>query len=257
MSWSAPLAQRRDLLRELVTRDMKLRYKRSVLGMLWSLLNPLAQLLVFTFLFRRVVPLDIPNYPSYVFSGLIVWSWFQSSLLAAAGSISGNRELLRRPGFPVAILPVVAVTTSLIHLLLAFPVLLCFLALDRNLPGASFLAVPLLILVQYGFTLGFAYVVSALQVVFGDTQHLLGVGLLALFYLTPIFYQATDVPARYVDIYRLNPMVHFVRAFRGLMLIDRLPGEVSLVVLSALSVVCLLGGYFVFNRISRRFVEEV
>lgn len=253
----AAAAQRRDLLRELVARDMKLRYKRSVLGVLWSLLNPLAQLLVFTFLFRRVVPLNIPDYPSYVFSGLIVWSWFQSSLLAAASSLTGNRELVRRPGFPAAILPMATITTALIHFLLAFPILLCFLAFDRNLPGAALLAIPLLILIQYALSLGLAYIISALQVVFGDTQHLLGVGLLALFYLTPIFYQATDVPDQYRSLYRLNPMVHVVSSFRDVMLRNTLPSTSVVLILGALSLSCLLGGYVLFTRMGNRFIEEV
>jgi len=101
-----------DLLRALVVRDMKLRYKRSILGVAWSLLNPLIQMLVFVLLFRRVLQLDIPNYPSFVFTGVLAWSWFQSALSLAAGAITGNRELIRRPGFPAAILPVVTMTAK-------------------------------------------------------------------------------------------------------------------------------------------------
>lgn len=262
MSYRTPFStavaiQRRDLLLELVSRDMKLRYKRSVLGMLWSLLNPLAQLLVFVFLFRRVMPLDIPDYPTYVFAGLIVWSWFQSSLVAAAASIVGNRELLRRPGFPTAILPVVVVTTSLVHFLLAFPILLLFLVTDRNVPALSLVALPVLIAVQFTLTLGLSYVVAALQVVFGDTQHLLGVGLLVLFYLTPVFYRAADVPEQYRPIYRLNPIAPFVMAFRDIMLFDRMPGLAELLIVTAISGGCLWGGYLLFSLTSSRFVEEL
>ena len=126
------LAYLRDLLREMVIRDMKLRYKRSVLGILWSLLNPLIQMLVFTFLSRGVLSLDIPNYPSFVFTGVLAWNWFQRALSLTAGAITGNRELIRRPGFPTAILPVATVATHLIHFLLALPILLLFLAFGGN-----------------------------------------------------------------------------------------------------------------------------
>src|SRR5436190_23207694 len=111
------LVYRRDLLRELVGRDLKLRYKRSMLGMAWALINPLMQLVVFTFLFRKVVRLDIPHYSSYVFSGVLAWNWFQTSLYMGAGAIVDNRELIRRPRFPAAVLPAVTISTNLIHYL--------------------------------------------------------------------------------------------------------------------------------------------
>ena len=120
----------RDLLRELVGRDMKLRYKRSVLGIAWTLLNPLTQLLVFLFVFNLLLPLNIPHYSSFLFAGILVWNWFQGSLNQSTGAIVDNRELLRRPGFSAAILPIVTVTSHLIHFLLALPVLLLFLMLE-------------------------------------------------------------------------------------------------------------------------------
>src|SRR5215475_3862893 len=97
-------ALRRDLLHELVVRDMKLRYKRSVLGIGWSLLNPLAQLLVYRFIFEDVLPVNVPNYTSYLFCGVLVWTWFQMSLVFATSSVVDNRDLIKRPGFPVAVL---------------------------------------------------------------------------------------------------------------------------------------------------------
>jgi lipopolysaccharide transport system permease protein len=119
----------RDLVRELVARDMKVRYKGSALGIVWSLANPLMQLVVFHFIFRLVLQLNIPRYSSFAFSGMLAWSWFQASLLDASGSMLNNRELIKRPGFPVAILPVVAVTTHLIYFLLTLPILMLFLSL--------------------------------------------------------------------------------------------------------------------------------
>ena len=139
----------RDLLYELVGRDMKLRYKRSMLGIVWSLLNPLAQLLVFMFVFRLVLPLDIPNYPLFVFTGLLVWTWFQSALLQATDSIVANPDLIRRPGFPMPVLPIVTITTHLIHFLLALPILLIFI-LWRGIPMTNALYFfPLLIILQF------------------------------------------------------------------------------------------------------------
>src|SRR5438270_4067970 len=120
----------RDLLRELVARYMKLRYKQSVLGIVWSLLNPLLQLLILYFVFGVLLSLKIPHYASFLFTGVLVWNWFSSSLLFATGAIVDNRELIKRPGFPIAILPTVTVTSHLIHFLIAIPALLICVALN-------------------------------------------------------------------------------------------------------------------------------
>jgi lipopolysaccharide transport system permease protein len=246
-----------DLLRELVVRDMKLRYKRSVLGIVWSLLNPLFQMLVFIFLSRRVLSLDIPNYPSFVFTGVLAWSWFQSALLLTTGAITCDRELIKRPGFPAAILPVVTVTTNLIHFLLALPVLLLFLVLGGGRLTGAILTLPLVILLQFLLLLGLGYLAAAVQVTFRDTQHLLGVFLMLLFYLTPVFYDASMVPARYQTFYRLNPMLHLITAYRAILIQGNLPDLRVLLALGVLVGVLLWLGHTVFTRASYRFVEEL
>src|SRR5215510_1436091 len=106
-SLSFRFTHRRDLFRELVIRDMKLRYKRSILGLGWSLLNPLAQLLVYRFIFEQVLPANVPNFTSFLFSGVLVWNWFHMSMVVATTTVVDNRELIKRPGFPIAILPAV------------------------------------------------------------------------------------------------------------------------------------------------------
>lgn len=246
----------RDLLRELVLRDLKLRYKRSALGIGWSLLNPLAQVLVFTFLFRVVVPLGIPDYHLFVFTGVLAWSWFQQSVVAATGAITDNRELIRQPGFPAAVLPAVTVASNLIHFLLALPILLAFLIADGRLPG-SMIVLPLVIGLQFLLTLGVAYFVATFQVRFRDTQHLLNVVLLLLFYLTPVFYSPTAVPEPVRRFYGLNPLVHIIDAYRATLLRGELPDAVVLLVLTVLAGGLLWLGYSTFMRASYRFVEEL
>ena len=163
-----PLAHRvryiRDLLLVLVSRDMKLRYKRSVLGSLWTLLNPLGQLLILSFLFRSVLQLAVPRYTSFLFCGLLVWTWFQAALSQATGSMIESSELLRRPGFPVSMLPIVTVTSHLIHFLLALPVLWLFLVLDGSHITSAVLALPLVIALQFMWTLSLAYLTAACHV---------------------------------------------------------------------------------------------
>lgn len=246
-----------DLLHELVSREMKLRYKRSVLGMAWSLLNPLAQLLVFNFVFQNVLPLNIPNYTLFLFSGVLAWTWLQTSLSAATGAIVDNRELIRRPGFPIALLPAVTVTTNLLHFLLGMPILLLFVLVSGTPMTSALLALPTVIVTQFLFTLGIAYFLATLHVTFRDTQYLVGILLLLGFYLTPIFYSVQTLPAHYQAFYQLNPMVHLLNGYRTILIEGRLPDLPPLVMLGGLSLVLLMIGYRVFMQASYRFVEEL
>lgn len=247
----------RDLLRELVGRELKLRYKRSVLGMVWSLLVPLAQLMVFVFLSRSVLKLDIPNYPLFVLVGLLGWTWFQSSLLIGTTVITDNRSLIRRPGFPAAILPAVTVVTSLIHYLLALPVLFIFALFSGVQPGPALLAFPVIIAVQFLFTLGLTYLLASLHVTFRDLQHLLGIVLTLLFYLTPVFYSAQNVPPQFHALFSANPVAHLLEAARRVLLDGQWPDWSGLLLLGAGSLALLWGSLAMFARSSTRFTEEL
>jgi homopolymeric O-antigen transport system permease protein len=247
----------RDLIRELVARDMKVRYKGSALGIVWSLANPLMQLVVFHFIFRLVLQLNIPRYSSFAFSGMLAWSWFQASLLDASGSMLSNRELVKRPGFPVAILPVVAVTTHLIYFLLTLPILMLFLIIGGSGVKPMTLALPLIMAVQFVLTLGLGYLAAIANVMFRDAHYLLGVSLQLLFFLTPVFYDASAVPQRYQTLYQLNPMVHLVAAYRGVLIEGRFPVGSAMLALSGLAVGLLYVGLRTFMRASYRYAEEV
>lgn len=246
-----------DLLRSLVDRDMKLMYKRSALGVAWTLINPLLQLAVFVFVFQVILKVDIPQYSSYVFSGLLIWTWFQNSLFQATGVIVNSRALIRQPGFPIAILPAVVVTTGLIHFLLALPILVIFLLVDGVQLTPLVLILPLLNMIQFALTVSLAYFLAALNVTFRDTQHTLGVVLQLLFYLTPIFYELSNIPNEYWYAYGLNPMVHIVTCYRQILIWGAQPDWIALAIITGCTAVALPIGYQVFKRQSLRFVEEV
>jgi lipopolysaccharide transport system permease protein len=246
-----------DLLRELVARDMKLLYKRSVLGIAWTLINPLLQLAVFSFVFQLVLSANIPNYSSFAFCGLLVWTWFQNSLFQATGAIIANRPLIRQPGFPIAILPIVIVITGLIHFLLALPLLIIFLAVDGVELKPVLLVLPILMALQFALTVSLAYLLAALNVTFRDTQHTLGVLLQLFFYLTPIFYDITNVPKDYQSLYYLNPMVHLVTAYRTVLMQGAQPNWLPLMLIGLITTLALPVGYRIFSSSSDRFVEEL
>jgi len=246
-----------DLLRILISRDLKVRYKRSRLGFAWSLMNPLAQLLIFTFLFRMVLPLNIPHYPSYVFIGVLAYSWFSGTLISAGGSIVNNPELVRRPGFPIAMLPVLTVASNGIHFLLALPVLLAFAAIDGVPLGTCLILLPGLIALQFFLLLSLSYLISAANVHFRDVEHLVGIGVMLGFYLTPVFYSADALPATYRVIYELNPMASLLGAYRAVIVEDQLPNLTSLVYLSVISLLLFVAGGVLYRRTSATFVEQI
>lgn len=246
-----------ELLRTLVDRDLKLMYKRSALGVVWTLINPLLQLLVFVFVFQVIIKIDIPQYASYVFAGLLVWNWFQTSLVEATGIIVNSRALIRQPGFPTAILPVVIVTTGLIHFVLALPVLLIFLIIDGVKLTPLILVLPLLQVLQFALTVTFSYLLAALNVTFRDTQHTLGVLLQFLFYLTPVFYELKSIPGQYWHIYSLNPLVHIITCYRQILIWGVQPDWLAIAIIAGITLVLLPISYRLFKHQSLRFVEEI
>lgn len=246
-----------DLVSILVSRELKLLYKRSMLGIAWTLINPLLQLAVFSFVFQAILQVNVPHYGSYAFSGLLVWTWTQSSLIQATGLITNNRPLIRQPSFPVAILPLVTITTGLIHFLLAFPVLLFFLLVDGVTLTAAIALLPLLLTVQFALTASLAYPLAALNVTFRDTQHTVGVLLQLMSYLLPIFYAITQVPQRLQLIYTYNPFVSLLDAYRKVLLEGQTPNWTALLGLVLIALLLLPVGYRIFRRQSDHFVEEV
>ena len=255
--WRRTMVYQRDLLRELVLREMRMQYKHSFMGFTWSLLNPLMHLLVFYFIFRVVLTLDMQRFSSHVFIGLLVWNWLQGGLTQAANAITGNRELVRRPGFNLAILPMVTNITHMMDFVFSLPVLLVILLIENAHFGPRLLVLPVLMGLQFLLILGFSYLVASTNVLFCDTQHLLSVILRLFFFLTPIFYEASMLPERFRTLYRVNPMVALVEAYRAVLMGDRLLDWGSLVWPAVLAILICVFGYALFRRVNYRFVEEL
>ncbi len=247
----------RDVLRELIVRDMKLRYRGSFFGMAWTLLNPIAELTVLYFIFGAVLPLNVPNYAAFLFTGLLVNTWFQSSLGFATVSVVNSRDLIRRPDVPLAVLPVVSVASTLLHLVLSLPVLFALLVFTGVPVTGTVAVLPLLIGVQFLFILGLSYPLAALHVWFRDTQYFLRVALQLLFFLTPVFYETKTIPEQYRGLYRLNPMVDIIDGYRDVLVRGTLPPLHTWLVLLAGSLALLLIGWTGFTRASRNFVDEL
>ena len=246
-----------DLIYELVLREIRIRYQRSVLGIGWSLLNPLLQLLVFSFVFGWIVPVRVPNFVVFLFIGILVWNWFQGCVHAGSSVITDNPMLIRQPGFPTMILPVVTVTSQMVNLLLALPILFGVLLWSGVSLSAWSLLLPLIIGLQFLVTLALVYVTAALQVSFRDTQYLLSIALLLGFYLSPVFYDVKSVPPAFATLYRLNPLVSLLDAYRAILLRGEAPDFAALGVITVVASALLVAAYRFFGRASHRFVEEL
>jgi lipopolysaccharide transport system permease protein len=236
------IASRLDLMSHLVRRDFTSHYRDCTLGVLWSLMHPLAQLLVLVFLFQRVIPLDIEAYPAFVFSALLPWSWFSTSVGSAGGLFVGSRDLVRQPSLALATLVVVNTLSNLLSFLASLPILLAFLAWYGQEPGASLLFLPVLMAIQGALIVGLGLAVATLNVFYRDVQHIVTVVLSLLFYMTPVFYRSRDVPERFRWIFGLNPMAALIEGYRDVFLRGTTPMAEGLLMAAAISAgVCAIG----------------
>lgn len=268
------LIKYRYLLYNLIIRDLKVRYKNSLLGVLWSLLNPLLMMLVFTLVFTAMWPADIPQYPVFVLVGLLPWNFFTGALMGGTVSISGNGALIKKVYFPREMLPLSAVLSGLVNFLIAFLVLLAFLfAYDLGLSRHA-LWVPVILATQVIFTAGLVLFLSALHVFYRDVVMMLDAVILAWFFLTPILYPLEWLNERGLILGQiepavvmrwLNPMASIVDAYRtvlwgtmsaagsGPASMD--PGFFIRTLLT--SILILIVGYLFFNRAQYLFGEKL
>ena len=252
-----PMNHVREVIAVLVGREFKGRYKNTSVGMAWSIINPLLYLLVFYFVFKLVLDLGIPRYASFALIGVLAWMWFQNSLFEAVTSITSNPSMVGQPGFPVASLPVVSVAVNLINFVIAFPLLLVVLIVERSPLGLPLLALPAIIVAQFALTASVAFFVAALNVHFRDVQLILAVVLQLGYFLTPVFYAMSFVPAEYRTVFDLNPMMHIIQSYRAVLLEGTWPDFSALGWIAAGSLVFAYASFRYFEHARYRFLEQL
>src|SRR3954467_9207703 len=265
----ARLVRYRGLIQSLVTRELKARYRGSVLGFFWSFINPLLLLLVYSFVFTFVMPASkdprITPYALFMFCGILPWTWFASSLNESAGVLISGGNLIKKVLFPAEILPIVSVLANMIHFFFGLPILAGFLLYYHRPLNASELALfPLVVFVQLILTLGFALILSALTVHFRDIRDILSNLLTFWFFATPIIYpyfifeDPAKPPMWQAKLLKLNPFTHLAISYQEILFFDGPVGHLRwLLLLGAISIVWFLFGYFVFDRLRDTFAEEV
>lgn len=270
----------RELLLSMVERELRIRYKNSIIGFFWSLLNPLVTVLVMTFVFRSFIGIDIPNFGAYVFAAYVPFMFVQMTILDSAQSVLSALPLVRKIYFPREILPLASILGNFIHFVLAIVVLLLVMVAvwigdPRAFPlGPTVVLLPFLFVITLAFTTGVALIVSALNTFYEDVKYVVSVLLYLLFFATPVMYFSEQVQHAYREqpwlyiLYHLNPVAMLCTAYRKIILapqpvkqgdltLEALPLDWGLLgITTAISFLTLVGGYAMFNRMKWRFVER-
>ena len=257
------LVRYRGLIQTLVARDLKARYRGSVLGFFWSFINPLLLLLIYSFVFTTVLPrtgdTKLEPYALFMFCGILPWTWFSSSILESSNVLIANGNLIKKVLFPAEVLPFVTVLANMVHFFLGLPILAVFLIYyQRPLDPLELLWFPAIVFVQLVLLLGLSLFAAALTVHFRDLKDILGNLLTLWFFATPIIYPMSEAPARFRWLLNLNPMTHLAISYQEVLFYIGPHGHWRwLLALLAGSVVVFFAGYFVFDRLRDSFAEEV
>jgi len=259
----ATLLRYRGLIQTLVARDLKARYRGSVLGFFWSFVNPLLLLLIFSFAFTTVLPrgddAGLEPYALFMFCGILPWTWFSSSILESSNVLISNGNLIKKVLFPAEVLPFVTVLANMVHFFLGLPILAAFLIYYRRpLDPFELLWFPVIVFVQLVVLLGLSLLVAALTVHFRDLKDILSNLLQLWFFATPIIYPMSQAPEKYRWLLNLNPMTHLAISYQEVLFYIGPHGHWRwLMALLVGSVAVFFSGYFVFDRLRDSFAEEV
>jgi lipopolysaccharide transport system permease protein len=251
------LIKHRELIGILVVKQLKLRYRGSWLGFCWTLLNPLLLMLVYTLVFSVYFRIDVEKYPAFLFSGLLPWIWFSSTLQQGVTCILDGAGLVTRSRFPAEVLPVVTLTSNTVNFLLMLPLLFVFLLAFHIRLGPALLTLPVLIVLQYLLTLGPILILSAANVYFRDLQHIILHLLMVLQFLTPVFYPASLIPEPLRAWALVNPLAVIVSSFQDVLYHNRFPPWPPLAALFLLGVVLLSLAAPMFARYKQAFAEAL
>jgi ABC-type polysaccharide/polyol phosphate export permease len=250
----------RLLIHSLVGRELKARYRGSLLGFFWSFINPLLLLLTYGLAFTYMLPVvksaSTEPYFLFLFCGILPWTWFSASLVESSGVLIAGGNLIKKVLFPAEVLPVVTVLANLVHFLLGLPILLVFLAARGHL-AASALLLPLVLLVQLLLTVGLALLVSALTVHFRDIQSILSHVLHLWFFATPVIYYYGDVQGALRTVLRLNPMTHVLVSYQEMLFHGRFDHFRGLAAALGVAIAAFSLGAFLFDRLRDTLAEEV
>lgn len=250
----AEILKYKELLRNLVTRDIKVRYKRSVIGFIWVMLNPLLMMVILNIVFAQLFQVTTKNYVAYLLSGIILWNFFSQSTSTALISFLANSNLIKKVYIPMAIFPFSVIVSAIVNFVFSLvPLFLIFIMTGTSV-GRYIWLLPLVIVIVGLFSFGVSLILSTLTVFFHDTIYMYEVCLLAWMYMTPIFYPESIVPQKYSFIFHLSPFYYFMSIFRGVLYLDVPLLPEKFLYASLYSLVVLAAGWLFYSRFKDRVI---
>ncbi len=248
----------REMIFSLVRRDLKGRYKGSVLGFLWTFLNPLLQLGVYTMVFSIIMRSDIEDYYLFLFVALVPWIFFSTSLSGGASCIWSQKEMVKKIYFPREVLPIAFVTSQFVNMLLSFCVIFPILIINKKPMNIQALCwLPFIMFIEYLLSLSVAMLTSGITVYLRDVEYILAIIVMAWQFLTPVLYSIEQVPEELKIIFTLNPMSPIIIAYRDILYYGKVPNASTLIQAIILGIILLIIGCFSFSKLKKHFAEEL
>lgn len=248
----------REMIISLVKRDLKSRYKGSVLGFLWMFLNPLLQLCVYTAVFSVIMRSGIEKFYLFLFVALVPWIFFSMCLSGGTNVIFAQQDMVKKIYFPRQILPIAFTTSQFVNMVLSFIIIFIVVFFSGiGLHARALIYLPVVMIIEYILALGITFLTSALTVYFRDLEHILGIVSMAWMYLTPILYDVASVPEGLLPIFNLNPMTPIIVAYRDILYYGKAPQMETLLNAFMLGIVVMIVGEITFAKLQKHFVEEL
>ena len=247
----------RELLKTSVKKEIRGKYKNSFLGVLWSFLNPLLQIVVYAVVFQMILKNPQENYAIFLCCALIPWTFFSTTISRAAFNCIENGNILKKVYFPREILPISVVTSEAVNFLISTVIILGFVIIGGVGISKYIIFYPLVLLAQYILLIGISLIVTSICVYLRDLQHFIGIFLQLLFYATPIVYSVEAIPDNFKWILQINPMTYIIGAYRNIFYYKTMPEVKPIILLILISIgVCIIG-YLIFNKLQKGFAEQL
>jgi ABC-2 type transport system permease protein len=251
------LYEYREMLFSMVKKDLRTRYRGSFLGFLWTFINPLLQLIVYSIVFSTIMRMNIYNFAMFLFVALLPWIFFSTSITQSTTIVMANSNLVKKIYFPRIILPISVALTGFMNMIFGFVIVFIALIIFKIQLSASIILLPIVMINELLFVIGLNIVFSALNIFFRDLEHILGIITMAWFYLTPIIFPVTMIPDKYLKLFFLNPMTSIILPYRDILYYGLWPSKKSLLLVFLMSLCFDIFAFIFFDRLQRRFAEEI
>ena len=257
MNFFKELYNYREFLKTSIKKEFRGKYKKSFLGVLWSFLSPLFQVLIYSFVFPFILGNRIENYTVYLIIGLMPWTFFNNTILQCAACIVNNGGIVKKVYFPREILPISTTTSNLINFLINQIIVIISLYISGIGVGKSIIIFPIIVILQYLLQLGLGFIFAAITVYIRDVEYIISIFMQLMFYLCPIVYDPSMIPNRFLPIFKLNPMFHIINFYRTIFYEKEIPSLLAIGKVFTICFILLIIGYLVFEKMKKRFAEEL